>query len=124
MNIGRGTVISDMKRWDAATTSWLPWDGTVYDDDNYDSGPNSITTNPVPQALTAAATAVNSLTLSNNTTTFITVTVTDTAGNQMLKDVSIGPNSVVVYPLGRIVMTGIKWRASAVGMVGQVRGKQ
>ena len=55
-------------------------------------------------------------------TNAITVTITDTAGNELIKPVNIPPDGDVDREWPFKPTTGVKWGASAAGAVGQLWG--
>lgn len=85
-----------------------------------------------PQAVPTSSTALETALLwlagavfTNTTGATLTVTITDTAGNAVLRQVDVpstGVPFVQEFPL--MPMTGLKWLASGAGVVGVVWGSK
>jgi hypothetical protein len=79
-------------------------------------------------AITTVDTFVSQLTVTNTTAGALTITVQDGSGNKLLNAVSIAANTTMNPPLvwpDLVLMTGgVKWQASATGLVAELFGYQ
>ena len=67
--------------------------------------------------------ALEKLVVANTTTGVLTLTVEDGVGNALYKDVPFPPNATVILNFDGLELTGgLKWKASATGLNGAVKG--
>lgn len=100
----------------------MSWPFTTVGAPNFDTGPGqAVPTSPT--ALTAAQTWLLGAHFTNPTVVAITVTVTDTAGD-VVGEVDLPATSEQPYEWPFRPVTGLKWGATATGVVGQLWGYQ
>lgn len=87
---------------------------------NVDSGFTAIPTSTT--TIDSATQWITGLTVCNPSTGSLKFSLTDTAGNAVIDELVIAPNSVNTYSFPFMPMTGSKWFANASGLTGKLWG--